>query len=93
MVRNGATYYYARELPGHVSGLIDSGNQLVNQYRYFPFGQVEYQSEQVVNPLRFQGREIDAETQLYYFRNRWYDPELALRMRVSRTTARGAPPG
>ncbi|MDP9347964.1 MAG: hypothetical protein M3P24_02265, partial [Gemmatimonadota bacterium] len=79
VTRNGATYYYASELPGHITGLIDGSNALVNEYRYKPFGMPEagFPKEQVPNSLRFMAREIDAEAGLYYIRNRWYDPELA----------------
>lgn len=35
---NGAVYYYATELPGHVAGLISASNQLTNEYRYTPPG-------------------------------------------------------
>jgi RHS repeat-associated protein len=74
---DGAVFYYAQEVPGDVVGLISGGNALVNAYEYRPFGSLEWQSETTPNPLRFQAREIDPTAGLYYFRNRWYDPELA----------------
>ncbi|HEV2147524.1 MAG TPA: RHS repeat-associated core domain-containing protein [Longimicrobiaceae bacterium] len=77
MERGGARYYYLTEVPGHVAGLIDSTGVLVNQYRYSPFGEAEVVREQVQNPLRFTAREYDAETGLYYYRARYYDPALA----------------
>ena len=75
--QGSSVYYYATDFPGNVVGLIDSQNGLANQYRYRPFGQTEDQKESVSNPLRYMAREIDSETRLYYFRNRWYDPEIA----------------
>ncbi|HEV2147520.1 MAG TPA: RHS repeat-associated core domain-containing protein [Longimicrobiaceae bacterium] len=77
MERGGERYYYLTEVPGHVAGLIDSTGALVNQYRYSPFGEAEVVREQVQNPLRFTAREYDAETGLYYYRARYYDPALA----------------
>ncbi len=74
---DGAVFYYAQEVPGDVVGLISGGNALVNEYEYRPFGSLEWQSEATPNPLRFQARELDAASALYYVRNRWYDPELA----------------
>ena len=31
-------YYFTMELPGHVSGLLNASGQMVNEYRYSPFG-------------------------------------------------------
>ncbi|MGN6186845.1 MAG: RHS repeat-associated core domain-containing protein, partial [Thermoanaerobaculia bacterium] len=44
-------------------------------YHYTPFGEIE-NSTNALQPLRFMGRELDADTSLYYVRNRWYDPVL-----------------
>jgi RHS repeat-associated protein len=70
------TYYYMTDLSGNVTGLADGSGQVVNRYRYSPFGTAESTSEQVSNPLRFKARELDAYTGLYYNRARWYDPDL-----------------
>jgi RHS repeat-associated protein len=73
---DGKTFYYATELPGSVIGLVNSSNQLVNSYEYDPFGVAVATSEQVAQPFRFAGRELDSETGLYYMRARYYDPQL-----------------
>jgi RHS repeat-associated protein len=70
------TYYYMTDLSGNVTGLADGSGQVVNRYRYSPFGTAESTSEQVANPLRFKARELDTYTGLYYNRARWYDPDL-----------------
>jgi RHS repeat-associated protein len=72
----GVVYHYAMEHPGHVAGLIGPGNQLAAQYEYAPWGESEYAAG-VQQPLRYMARELDPGTQLYYVRNRWYDPALA----------------
>jgi len=78
VVEGGKTYYYLTEPgAGSVVGLIDSTGVLKNSYRYTPYGLLEDSTEAVVNPLRYTAREYDAETQLYYYRARYYDPSLA----------------
>jgi RHS repeat-associated protein len=60
-----------------VAGLVSAGNQVVNAYAYTPFGEGIGTTEQVAQPLGFTARERDAETGLYYYRARYYDPALA----------------
>ena len=69
-------YQYVSELPGHVAALVDANEQVVNSYRYDPFGRIQQISEQVEQPLRYGAREYDAETGLYFHRARYYDAEL-----------------
>jgi RHS repeat-associated protein len=71
----GQTYYYATELPGHVAGLVSSSNQVVNEYRYTPFGELLGGFEQVPQPLGFTAREQDRESGLVFMRARYYDPQ------------------
>jgi RHS repeat-associated protein len=73
---DGAVFYYAQELPGHVAGLINNADQVVNTYEYDPWGQALGTTEQVPQPLRYGGREYDSETGFYYNRARYYDPQL-----------------
>jgi len=72
---DGAVFFYAQELPGHVAGLVARGNAVVNQYTYTPWGEPLSTTEQVPQPLRYAAREYDAETGLYYVRARYYDPQ------------------
>ncbi|MGH7663738.1 MAG: RHS repeat-associated core domain-containing protein [Gemmatimonadaceae bacterium] len=73
---DGAIFYYVTERPGHVTALVDASNQVVNTYEYTPFGKVVSATEQVPQPLRFTAREYDSETELYYYRARYYDPDI-----------------
>jgi RHS repeat-associated protein len=74
----GYRFYYLSEVgAGSVRGIIDTVGGIKNRYQYAPFGASEVTSEQVVNPFRYTGREYDPETQLYYYRARYYDPSLA----------------
>jgi len=73
---DGAVFYYARELPGHVAGVINTADQVVNGYEYDPWGQALSTTEAVPQPIKYGGREYDIETGLYYNRTRYYDPQL-----------------
>jgi RHS repeat-associated protein len=67
-------YYYSADGLGSVVALTKSNGSAVNTYfGYNTFGWVQG-SETVANPFRFTGREWDAETSLYYYRARYYDP-------------------
>ena len=69
-------YYYVSEAPGHVSGVVNASNVLVNRYEYTAFGEAITTTEGVAQPLRFGAREYDSETKLYFHRARYYDPQL-----------------
>jgi RHS repeat-associated protein len=69
-------YHYVSERPGHVTGLVNASNQLVNQYTYTAFGEPITTQEQVAQPLRFGAREYEVESKLYFNRARYYDPHL-----------------
>jgi RHS repeat-associated protein len=76
VIVGGAQYYYATDPQGSVLALSDVYGNVVNRYRYGSFGTAELTSETVANPLRWTGREWDAQAGLYYVRARWYDPVL-----------------
>jgi len=68
-----------------VVALADSAGSVVERYAYEPYGGVTITDEtgQTVrsssaygNAYAFTGRYWDAEAGLYYFRNRWYSPDL-----------------
>jgi hypothetical protein len=67
-VSDGAEFYYTRESPGHVTGLVSSAEQMANEYQYTPWGEALQASESVEQPLRYAGREYDSESGLYYVR-------------------------
>jgi RHS repeat-associated protein len=73
-VGNGS-YYYSADGLGSVVALTKSNGSAVNTYfGYNTFGAMPSASETVANPFRFTGREWDPETNLYYYRARYYDP-------------------
>ena len=75
----GKTYFYIQEIgAAHVVGLISADStKIKDRYRYAPFGQLEDSLESVANPLRYTGREYDKESQLYYYRARYYDQSIS----------------
>jgi len=76
--RNGQMFYYQTDALGSVTGLVNSSNQLVNRYQYTPWGELETGESKYAtyDPLGFTARERDDETRLYYYRARYYDPQL-----------------
>ncbi len=71
---DGAKYYYLYDGLGSVTELIDEDENVVNQYRYTPFGESLLKVEGVFNPYQYTGRRYDEETGQYYYRARMYSP-------------------
>jgi RHS repeat-associated protein len=70
----GYLYYYHYDGLGSVVALSDTG-EIVEQCSYDVFGEPSCISG-VGNPYKFTGREYDPETGLYYYRERYYSPQL-----------------
>ena len=75
MERTGERYFYQADRLGSTGILTDAGGVVVNRYAYDASGRVIDSTEGVANPFTYTGREQDAETGLYYYRARFYDPE------------------
>ncbi len=71
----GKVRYYHADALGSIIGLTDEKGQEVTQYAYDPFGNVIVLGEESDNPFQYTGRENDG-TGLYYYRFRYYSPEL-----------------
>ncbi|HWR53168.1 MAG TPA: RHS repeat-associated core domain-containing protein [Bryobacteraceae bacterium] len=76
MDRSGATSYYHADALGTITSLTDSLGSAVAAYTYSSFGLPMSPSGNIVNPYRFTGREWDKETGLYYYRARYYEPNV-----------------
>ncbi len=72
--RGGTAFYLAGSL-GNSLALTDPTGTPTTEYTYEPFGQTATAGPDA-NPFQFTGREHDG-TGLYYFRRRYYHPELA----------------
>ena len=71
--------YYHADARGSVVAMSDTSGNMVEQYTYSPFGIPDQQSG---NPFRYTGRRLDAETGLYYYRARYYSPEIGRFLQV-----------
>ena len=68
-------YYYHFDGLGSVAALSDINNVIVETYSYDVFGEPNRVSD-VNNPYMFTGRRLDPETDNYYYRLRYYHPEI-----------------
>ena len=84
LAAGGQTYFYHENSLGSIAALTDGTGNVVERYRYGAYGEAtilapdgvtELGDSQVDNPYRFTGRRYDAETGIYYYRARFYDPE------------------
>ena len=81
MDRGGGQFYAHQNARADVVALTDASGAVVEQRFFDDYGQVFDTAKQptvlsaVGNPYGFQGRRLDPETGLYYFRNRYYSAE------------------
>lgn len=73
-LRSGTASYYQQDALGSVSSLSNSAGATANTYSYDSFGKLTASSGTVVNPFQYAGRDFDAETGIYEYRARYYDP-------------------
>ncbi len=69
MDRGGSSYFYLKDGLGSVTGLADASENVVAAYQYDAFGIIRSEMGSVVNPYKFTGREYDAESGLYSWKN------------------------
>lgn len=74
LVRSRTEFYLADGL-GSVVGLTDASGALTARYSYEPFGKTTLELGTTTNPFQYTARELD-ETGLYYYRSRYYHPDL-----------------
>ncbi len=73
--KKGETYYYHADSLGSITALTDSRQKAMESYAYTSFGDLKRQGDKVKNTYTFTGREWDEETELYFYRARYYEPE------------------
>jgi RHS repeat-associated protein len=69
-------YYSHFDGLGSVIALTNSAGSVANLYEYSVFGEVSASDPNHPNRFLFTGREFDADTGLYYYRARYYNPYL-----------------
>jgi RHS repeat-associated protein len=72
---DGTMRYYHRDALGSVMVLTDEDGVMKTQYKYEPYGNVTVSGDSDDNPFQYTGRENDG-TGLYYYRARYYSPEM-----------------
>jgi len=72
---DGTVRYYQQDALGSVIALTDETGTIRTQYSYDPYGNTTISGEPSDNPFQYTGREND-NTGLYYYRARYYSPEL-----------------
>jgi RHS repeat-associated protein len=70
--------YYHTDANGNVVALINERQMLVAQYQYGPFGDLEWMTGSLAeaNRYRFSSKEYHANSGLYYYGYRFYEPNL-----------------
>jgi RHS repeat-associated protein len=72
MLRGGATNYYHADGLGSITSLSNGAGALAQSYTFDSFGKQTASSGSLTNPFRYTARESDTETDLYYYRARYY---------------------
>jgi len=78
------SYYYVAKANYTIATLTDDTNEPVERYLYDAYGVPSFNDgarqpvaeRTTANPYLFQGRRFDTQTGLYYYRNRYYSPDL-----------------
>jgi RHS repeat-associated protein len=74
VTKDGSTFFYHQDGLGSVTDLTDSVGAAAKSYSYDAYGNIVDQTGTVEQPYTYTGRELDAETGLFYYRARYYDP-------------------
>jgi RHS repeat-associated protein len=74
---NGSDYFYHSNHQGSITAITDSSEATVKTYEYDAFGNIRSQTGTLAhNAFTYAGREYHSKSGLYYYRNRFYNPQL-----------------
>jgi RHS repeat-associated protein len=76
MLRSSTTSYYQADGLGSVTSLSSTAGSLAQTYGYDSFGKQTSSSGSLINPFQYTAREFDLETSLYFYRARYFDPNV-----------------
>ena len=78
MTLNNSTYFYIPDIQGSIRAIVDTQGNAVATYQYDAWGNlVSYGGPMAEkNDYLYTGREYDWQTGVYYYRARYYNPEL-----------------
>ena len=76
----GRQYFYHPDHLGSSTVITDGDGNVVQHIEYMPYGEVfmEEDNETWNTPYKFNGKEYDGETGLYYYGARYLDPKLCI---------------
>lgn len=74
VTKGSSTYFYHQDGLGTVTDLTDSAGVTAKSYAYDAYGNILESPGTLEQPYTYTGREFDAESGLYYYRARYYDP-------------------
>jgi RHS repeat-associated protein len=72
----GGTYFYHADGLGSITSMTDLTGNMAASYVYDSFGNQTASTGTITNPFQYTAREFDSETGLYYYRARYYDPQV-----------------
>jgi RHS repeat-associated protein len=75
-LRSGTTSYYEADGLGSVTSLTNGAGAIANTYTYDSFGNLTASTGSITNRFQYTAREFDSESGLYYYRARYYDPQV-----------------
>lgn len=70
------SYFYHADRIGSINALTDTKQNEIAEYEYDPWGNIIASTGNIPNPYLFTGREYEPESNLYYYRARYYSPKL-----------------
>jgi RHS repeat-associated protein len=76
MQRGTSTDYDEADGLESITSLTASNGSIAQSYTYDSFGNTTNSNGSLTNFFRYTGREFDTETNLYYYRARYYDPQV-----------------
>ncbi len=76
MLRSATTSFYQADGLGSITSLSSGAGALAQTYTFDSFGNQTASSGSLTNPFQYTARESDPETGLYYYRARYYDPNV-----------------
>ena len=80
IIIDGTSYLFRKNFFGDVTHIYNGDGEVVGKYSYTAFGEcsvdVDIDGIASDNPIRYRGYYYDEETNLYYLKTRYYDPEV-----------------
>ena len=76
-IKSTDTYYSHTDHLGSATVLTDSSSNVAQDIYYYPYGEIKTSTGSIDVRHKYTDKEWDAETGLYYFGARYYDPKLA----------------